>query len=104
LATLLYPSWELLQDRADVLRAYGDANITGRDWATFRSLYIASHRVATLADFDLAERIGFPLSVNREFLRNPKDESDYYAIADAFEEAASRLKQDERSYAGRAAT
>jgi hypothetical protein len=96
-ASHLYPSWELLQDRADVLRAYGEANTADRDWPRFLSLYVASHRPATLWDFDLAQKLGVPLTISRDSLRRPANADEYFAIADAFEDAARRWREAERT-------
>jgi hypothetical protein len=94
--TTLHPTWEFLQDQADTLRAMSDANPATSDWPGFLRQYIPTYRLAAQANYDMAETVGFSLSIPREALRRPANLEEFEAIADAFEEAAQRWKAMER--------
>ncbi|MGH3021219.1 MAG: hypothetical protein ACRDNR_13855 [Gaiellaceae bacterium] len=95
-ATRYLPTWELLQDRADILRALYDANAQGRIWAEFLGIYMAGHRPAAQRDFDMAVTVGFPLVLERDALSRPSGPDDFLAIVSAFEAAASEWREAEQ--------
>lgn len=90
------PTWEQLQDRADLLETLLDTREPG-DWDEFvAQSWIGGHRDAARADFDMAATAGFPLrGVDRNDLRKPSRET-YESLIRGFREAAATWRADER--------